>query len=182
MPPSHCFPLLESEGSDDPTINQEEDESNTFILKRRARYLSGDTSHSSRSHQTDSSAKANVEHLLMQPLQICLMRNRFFSPAPFFVCVNEAGCPSGLGTAGGSAPREQKSDEEEELLNPEQAVRSSSLGRMTHRQGIQTHITMAVACLSHNHTRLLGSSGLTPRTLMCCSLMLWKQMELSHQG
>ncbi|KAK1903603.1 Membrane-associated protein gex-3, partial [Dissostichus eleginoides] len=35
------------------------------------------------------------------------------------------GCPSGLGTAGGSAPREHKSDEEEEeLLNPEQAAKS----------------------------------------------------------
>lgn len=126
--------VLASEGSDDPTINQEWDKSNTFFLNRQARSLFVRRRIAlSRSHQNDSCAKANVEHLLMQPLQICLMRN-WFSLLFFFFSGNEAGCPSGLATAGGSAPREQQSDREGELLTP----RTGSKEQLTGRNDSQT--------------------------------------------
>lgn len=90
----------------------------------------------SRSHQTDNRAKANVEHLLMQPLQICLMRNWFslLLSLSFFFLAGERGRLS-LRHGNSRLHRSNNQKEKESCSPREQAVRSSSRGGMTHRQG-----------------------------------------------
>lgn len=103
----------------------------------------------------------------------------------FIFLVDKAGCPSGLLTAGGSAPEEQQSKSDVELPAPGTgSVRSSSLGRMTHGHG---HSDAGDdGCrnrhLFHSRDRQLGLNARTPLLLMDGGLMLWKRMELSHLG
>lgn len=99
--------------------------------------------------------------------------------------MDKAGCPSGLLTAGGSAPEEQQSKNDVELPAPGTgSVRSSSLGRMAHGHG---HSDAGDdGCrnrhLFHSRDRQLGLNARTPLLLMDGGLMLWKRMELSHLG
>lgn len=140
-PPSRCFSALESEGSDGPAINPEWDKSNNFILNMLACYLSGDASHSQGRIKLKALPKQMLTTFWCSFLQICLMRNWFSlllslsrSLLPFFPLMDEAGCPSGRVTAGGSAPEEQQSDREVELLTP----RTGSKKQLTGRNDSQT--------------------------------------------
>lgn len=146
----------------------------------------------SRSHQTDSCARTNVEHLLMQPLQISLMRNWFslllFYSFSFFLCERarlslRPRNSRRFSSAGATIRQRRKAARHANRQQEAAHWKEGVTFRCKQWWSQPASFTSTPGCWARMDRYLPARTPTPPIVmLMHCSLMLWKQMELSHQG